>query len=188
MNETPLKERIRLAKSRMFALRNGVIADTLRKAGSPYRIIFGMNLPQLTDMATEIGFDPELGEALHANDSTRESLLLAPMLVNPLSFSREDANRWISTTPDIEAVDILCHKLLRNLPYAADLIDDNLYDLSPALSRYAALRLCLNLLTLGKIAPGQAMETAQRELARRCRLTMPLAQRILEEATLPDGE
>ncbi len=38
-------------KQRLYAMRNGVIADSLRNAGSPYRSIFGLNLPQLTEIA-----------------------------------------------------------------------------------------------------------------------------------------
>ena len=41
------KEQIRQIKSDFFSLRNGEIADTLRKAGSPYKIIFGLQMPQL---------------------------------------------------------------------------------------------------------------------------------------------
>ena len=36
------KETIRQIKSDFFALRNGVIADKLRSAGCPYKIIFGL--------------------------------------------------------------------------------------------------------------------------------------------------
>ena len=43
-------------KRRFFALRNGVIADTLRRAGSPFKIIFGLNLPQLAEIAAELGY------------------------------------------------------------------------------------------------------------------------------------
>ena len=45
------KEQIRQIKSDFFSLRNGEIADTLRKAGSPYKIIFGLQMPQLEQIA-----------------------------------------------------------------------------------------------------------------------------------------
>ena len=38
-------------KRRMFALRNGVVAEALRRGGCPYRIIFGLTLPQLDEVA-----------------------------------------------------------------------------------------------------------------------------------------
>ena len=182
MNDKDLHERMRLVTQRMFALRNGVIADTLRKGGSGYKIIFGLNLPQLVEMAEDFGTDPELAEALHDNVSTRESLLLAPMLVDAEKFRFEDANRWIASSPDMEAIDILCHKLLRKLPYSVDLIATNLIPQKPALTRYAALRLCMNLLQIRKITPQEAKAFAEKEMQSRSRLTMPLAQRIVEEA------
>ena len=183
MNDKDLHERMRQVKQRMFSLRNGVIADTLRKGGSGYKIIFGLNLPQLVEMAADFGVDPELAEALHDNASTRESLLLAPMMVDVENFSFEDANRWIASSPDMETIDILCHRLLRKLPYSVDLVATNLLPQKPALTRYSALRLCLNLLQIRKISPQQAKAFADKEMLSRCRLTMPLAQRILEEVS-----
>ena len=40
-------------------MRNGIVADTLRKAGSPYRIIFGLNLPQISEIARVTGCNHE---------------------------------------------------------------------------------------------------------------------------------
>ena len=33
---------MQIVKRHFFAMRNGIIADTLRRAGSPYHIIFGL--------------------------------------------------------------------------------------------------------------------------------------------------
>ena len=49
-------------KRHFFAMRNGVIADTLRHAGSPFRYIFGMNLPQLVETAEMTGKSRGLAE------------------------------------------------------------------------------------------------------------------------------
>ena len=35
-------------KRRFFAMRNGIVADTIRKAGLQDKMIFGLNLPQIT--------------------------------------------------------------------------------------------------------------------------------------------
>ncbi|MDE6370251.1 MAG: hypothetical protein K2K92_02035, partial [Duncaniella sp.] len=75
---------IQTIKRRFFAMRNGVIADTLRKAGLPYRIIFGLNLPQIAEIAEETGADEALARQLWADTGTRESMMLAPMIF-PLS-------------------------------------------------------------------------------------------------------
>ena len=39
-------------KSRFMAMRNGIVADALRKGGMPHKVIFGLNVPQLSEIAT----------------------------------------------------------------------------------------------------------------------------------------
>ncbi len=76
----PEYNRMQIIKRRFFAMRNGIIADTLRKAGLEYKIIFGLNLPQITEIAAEQPHEADLAEELWADRRTRESLMLAPML------------------------------------------------------------------------------------------------------------
>ena len=52
-------------KRRFFAMRNGVIADVLRKGGSPFRTIFGLNLPQIAEIAADTGKLPD-NNIIHA--------------------------------------------------------------------------------------------------------------------------
>ena len=67
-------------KREFFAMRNGIIADTYRKAGTVFKIVFGLNLPQLVEIAGRTPHSRELAEALWANTTTRESMLLARCL------------------------------------------------------------------------------------------------------------
>lgn len=138
---TPLQS----VKRYFFAMRNGIIADTLRKGGSPFHYIFGLNLPQLVDAAGMFGKDRELAEKLWANNTTRESMLLAPMLMPYDSFSEEDARKWMSEVPAPEVADILCHRLLRHLPFAGQLASDFSKDTCSDMERYTAGRLALNM-------------------------------------------
>lgn len=131
-------------KRRFFAMRNGVIADTLRKAGSPFRIIFGLNLPQIVDIAAGTGTDAALAEELWHNSTTRESMLLAPMIADRSAFTRADALRWVADIPAQEVADILCHRLLRHLPFAWDLAEE-LCDSDSPFAAYTSLRLAFNL-------------------------------------------
>lgn len=134
-------------KRRFFALRNGIISDTLRKGGSPFKIIFGLNLPQLKEIAEYTGKDAGLAEALWANTTTRESMLLAAMIYPEEKFTAEMAREWLEASPTAEVTDMLCHALLRRRPFASDLVysitNDN--TARPALI-YGALRLMFNLL------------------------------------------
>lgn len=73
--------KMQLVKRRFFAMRNGVVADALRRNGSPYKVIFGLNLPQIKDIAAEYAGDTDLAVELWQNGTTRESRLMAPLLV-----------------------------------------------------------------------------------------------------------
>ncbi len=163
-------------KRHFFAMRNGVIADRLRSAGSPFRIIFGLNLPQIMEAAAMFGPDRALAERLWANTSTRESMLLAPMLLDPAELTEEQALKMVTEVPAVEVADILCHRLLRKLPYAPDLAE-RLVGSTDEMSRYTGFRLWLNILPA---YPEQAAAAAQAEVqaggAQRA-----LALRILEE-------
>ena len=114
--ETHKYNPMQTVKREFFAMRNGIISDTYRKAGTVFKIVFGLNLPQLVEIAGRTPHSRELAEALWANTTTRESMLLAPMLIDPETFSEEDARRWIASVCSYEVADILCHRLLRKTP------------------------------------------------------------------------
>lgn len=174
-SKTPLQN----IKQRFFALRNGMLADMLRRAGSPYRIIFGLNLPQIRQVAEVFGTDHELAEVLWANDSTRESRLIAPMLADRNRFSVEDARRWLSMlNGTVEEVDILCWALLRHCAYAPDLVDE-LAGSDEDIRRYTALRLAANLVSTN---PDRYRKIAENERQRGCELTANLANQVIEES------
>ena len=133
-------------KRRFFAMRNGVIADTLRRNGSPFRIIFGLNLPQIAEIAAGTPPDNDLAERLWANSTTRESMLIAPMLVDRSSFDYDDAIRWISSIPAREVADVICLKLLRHMPYVTRLAGE-LAQSGDSLIRYNGVRLMFNIMS-----------------------------------------
>lgn len=160
-------------KRRMFAMRNGVVADALRKGGSPFQIIFGLNLPQLADIAIGNGHSRELAEQLWANTTTRESMLLAPMIMPVDEFTRQDALRWAQAVRSQgmnEVADILCHRLLRHLPFAWDLAQE-------WQDTYIGLRLAFNLVASD---PARALRLARQ--APDNDSLRPLARALMEEA------
>lgn len=164
-------------KKEFYALRNGIIADTMRKAGAPYRMVFGLNLPQLTQLARTIGADQKLAEELRADTAVRESQLLAPMLYTPSALSEDDAEQWVRSCPGTEAIDVLCLKLLRHEPYAHALVERMAND-ENELIRYAALRLAFNTLS-GNVAAYRLM--AEQELSRECGFTRHIAVAMIAE-------
>lgn len=134
-------------KRRFFALRNGVISDVLRKAGSPFQVVFGLNYPQLKEVAAFVGENEALADALWGNSTTRESMLLAPMVHPADTMTREKAEVWLSGSRTEEVADILCKSLLRRLPFAEALAFDILErEGASRIETYGALRLLMNIL------------------------------------------
>ena len=180
---------MQIIKRRFFAMRNGIIADTLRKAGLDYRMIFGLNLPQITDIAADLPHTPGLAAELWADTRTRESLLLAPMLYPVEHMTADTAAEWLSQAPTTEVADVLCLRLLRRHPDALAIALDAL-DSPAEITRYAALRLLFNLLILAQ-SPGSAVSAATLASSLRPHvvtaldsappLTRPLAAQLLDE-------
>lgn len=164
-------------KRRMFAMRNGAVADTMRKAGAPYRIIFGLNLPQITEIARDFGPDRDLALELRENSTTRESMLIAPMLFPRKELTATVAEEWLRGAMTTEVIDVACLKLMRHLDDPGQVIrrlaaDEN------ALARYAALRLGANVLPREMEL---VEEVAARESERREPMTLMAARMILDD-------
>lgn len=174
----PMKSTVRDIKRQFFAMRNGIIADRMRSLGAPYKIIFGLNLPQVAEIAARFEPSEELASFLWNNNTTRESLLIAPMLFPRSELTADKARAMIETAPTTEAVDILCHRLLRHLPDAIPFAV-SLAGSSREMTRYAALRLLINLFPASAEAVG---DVARRELAEGgSTLTAAPARMILDE-------
>lgn len=170
-------------KRRLYAMRNGAVADTLRRSGCPYRLIFGVNLPQLGEIAAAFGPSEELAEALWRDTDLRESGLLAPMLYPVEKLTLERARTLAGAVRWSEDADILCFKLLRHADFAPQLAAE-LSAAAEPLSRYAGLRLWFNLVAR---YPSEALAAARAELGR----PQPIAQlaaMLAEEAELLGGE
>lgn len=106
-----------------MAFRNGIVADTLRKAGLSYSVIFGLQLPQLAQIARQLPTDQELALKLWNDENVRESRLLACWLFNPDEVTFDMALKLASSVKSREEADILSFRLLRRLPYASKLAE-----------------------------------------------------------------
>lgn len=164
-------------RKRLYAMRNGALADSLRAAGMPYRMIFGLNLPQITAIARDFSRDARLATELWNSGLTRECMLLAPMLYPVEDVDDVMARKWIAEVPTPEVADILCMKLLRYYSGAYQLAVSLLGSESDIV-RYTALRLIFNLL------PAHIDEVEAAALAEQKRdvpLTRMLAHSMLDE-------
>lgn len=139
-------------KQTLYAYRNGVVADSLRKSGDPHHIIFGLLLPQLSEIALQIGKDKDLATELWQQSSSRECRLLAPMLFPTEELTLTSGKGMIAEAINKEEIDILCFKLLSRTPWAQDLAVEMIQCYSDNDNfAYAAPRLILNLMAQGEI-------------------------------------
>lgn len=95
---------VRLIKSELRAMMNGVASATMRNSGmtADYRVNFGVELPRLTTLADEIRKETadateaaSLAQALW-KESVRECRILATMLYPTDKFDAELADIWAS--------------------------------------------------------------------------------------------
>lgn len=186
-------------KRRFFAMRNGDLAQQMAERGAKYRINFGLNLPQISEIARDFlpgGREREslpadldmmdFARRLRDNSSTRESMLIAPMLFPVESLSREEALDWALAVPTPEVADVLCLKLLRNYSGAV-MLAERLMAEAGDLQRYTALRLSLNLLQSGKVSAGSLIPLVESEESRGCPLTASLCRQLRDEISfLPE--
>ncbi len=96
-----------------FAYRNGIIADTLRKGGAPHKTIFGLQLPQIREIARKIGFNNALGRSLWNEKDCRESRLTACWIINPKELTPEETLDMARDVRSREEADMLAFKILR---------------------------------------------------------------------------
>lgn len=170
--------KMQLLKRRFFAMRNGAVADSLRRQGAPYRIIFGLNLPQLAEIARDFAPDIELSVALRDNVATRESLLIAPMLYPADAMTVDEAVKWLENAMTTEVVDVACLKLFKRMPAGVECVIARLANSDISIHRYAALRLGANIL------PAQMDEVeqlARLEVTRDDAMTRGVARMILDD-------
>lgn len=178
-----INERKAAVKRSFFTYRNGVVADVMRRGGSPYRIIFGLTLAQVADIACGIGRDHELARELWFADDVRESAMLAPMLADPDVFGCDDAIEWVAVVKSVEIADILALKLLRKTNCLNDVVSVLCREEQDDLRRYVGLRAAFGMLVE---YPEQVRAYAQNELMRNSRLTAPVARQLLD--MLQSGE
>ncbi len=108
-------------KHQFMVFRNGIVADTLRNAGMPYHVIFGLQLPQLSQIARTVSPDSTLARELWEDKNVRESRLLACYLFPKEEVNQELALELACSVQTPEEADILCFRLLRYLPFAETL-------------------------------------------------------------------
>ena len=75
---------------------NGVAAKSIRESGMGYRLVYGVELPRLREIAAAYTPDRRLAQTLW-NEDIRESKILAILLFPVEEFDRDIANLWVES-------------------------------------------------------------------------------------------
>lgn len=127
-----------------MAMRNGITSDILRRAGLPHKVIFGLNLPQLTEISKNVDHTRELADSLWNDTEVRESRLLSPMVIPHDKADYDMCIGMATSCRTKEECDVLCFKLLRSVDFAHNLAKD-LVKSDDELSQYCGKALLRNL-------------------------------------------
>ncbi len=107
-------EHIQAIKADLRAAMNGVASKSIRESGMGYRLVYGVELPRLREMASAYAPDRRLAVELW-QENIREFKMLAIMLFPLADFDRDMADLWVeSLQPEqaelaqLLAMDILC--------------------------------------------------------------------------------
>lgn len=137
-------------KKEFFAYRNGIVADTLRKNGDPHQFIMGCQLVDIMSISNRVEHTVENAVALWSDLNHRECRMIAPMLYPIGEMQYDTALEWAKSVECNEIADVLCHRLLRKLPFAWELSLE-LVSNEESIIKYTGYRLILNLLLLNKV-------------------------------------
>ncbi|MBP5689185.1 MAG: DNA alkylation repair protein [Muribaculaceae bacterium] len=171
-------------KKEFFAHRNGMLAQQLKNAGDQHAIIMGCQLVDIIAITSRYCKDSQLAQALWSEIQLRECRMAAPMLFPVDEFTMGNALDWCNSVESTEIADVLCHRLLRHLPFANQLWETLSYSDHP-LPRYTAWRLLLNLLLMNKIEnPANLLPRVEQELQSAPPHLKPLLQSIKEECLM----
>lgn len=114
------KQRILDLKKELRAYMNGVASSSMRNSGiDGYRVIFGVDVVRLKELASEYGKDHALAQELW-KESVRECKILATMIQPVESFYPEIADIWVSDIKTQEMAEQASMNLFQFLPYASE--------------------------------------------------------------------
>jgi len=114
-----LQEQIKEIKTRFRLSMNGEASRSMREKGLVYKMNFGVEIPRLKMIASDIGKNHDLAQALW-KEEIRECKILATMIQPVDSFCPEIADIWAYNIRTIEIAEQACMNLFQYLPYASE--------------------------------------------------------------------
>jgi 3-methyladenine DNA glycosylase AlkD len=115
--EDTLHETLRQIKTELRLSMNGPASTAMRERGLVYKMNFGVEVPRLKAIASNLPHTHKLAQALWKED-IRECKILATMLQPTDDFDEDIADVWVEQVNNIELVEQLTMNLFSNLSYA----------------------------------------------------------------------
>ncbi|MCR5180544.1 MAG: DNA alkylation repair protein [Bacteroidaceae bacterium] len=123
-------ETIRAIKAELRSAMNGITSSAIRQSGMDYKLVFGVELPRLRQIAAEFMPSASPAEVSQArslalalwSENIRECKMLAILLFPPADFDADMADLWMSNLQpqQAELASLLAMELLCRMPQAAD--------------------------------------------------------------------
>ena len=184
-----MHETVKEIKSKLRLFMNGVLSQSLREKGLKYRLIFGVELPRLKEIASGYEQNHELAQALWKED-IRECKILAGYLQPSNTFDPELADFWMESVHNTELADYLCMILFRRLPYASQKAFEWIAS-GERMKMYTGFRLMSHLFTIlgtemNERSRNEFIDQAQAALQGDDLLIKQAAQSALERMTISD--
>lgn len=120
-NEQPIEslaEQLRQIKRTLRSVMNGPVSNSMREKGLRYKVIFGVELPRLQEIASTLPHSYELAAALWKED-IRECRLLAGMLMPRERMDEELASLWVEQMRFTEEAECTVLHLFSHEPWAS---------------------------------------------------------------------
>lgn len=158
------KQRILDLKKELRAYMNGVASTSMRNSGiDGYRVIFGVDVVRLKELASEYGKDHALAQELW-KESVRECKILATMIQPVESFYPEIADIWVSDIKTQEMAEQASMNLFQYLPYASEKAFEWISD-ERVFVQMCGFLLCIHLMRRSEFNERSQMEFIDQALA-----------------------
>lgn len=110
---------VRSVKQRLRSVMNGPLSASMRDKGLRYKVNFGVELPRLREMATELPPSAALAGALWKED-IRECRILAGLLMPPAQMSQDLADLWVEQMRFVEEAELTVMHLFARTSWAGE--------------------------------------------------------------------
>ena len=112
---------IQSIKADLRAAMNGVASKAIRESGMGYKLVYGVELPRLREIAADYTPNRHLAQELW-QENIRECKMLAILLYPHEEFDRDIATLWIEDIrpEQAELAQLLCLERLSTQPYSAE--------------------------------------------------------------------